>query len=65
MLKIIKNSAKLRSRWLILQTASRSSTQVALLKDYDDIPGPKPFPIVGNLLELKNFGNHFLRVILL
>ncbi len=33
------------------------SSSVASLKTYNDIPGPKLYPLVGNLLELKNFGN--------
>ena len=27
-----------------------------ILKSIDEIPGPKPLPVIGNLMNIKNFG---------
>jgi hypothetical protein len=27
-----------------------------ILKSVDEIPGPKPLPVIGNLMNIKNFG---------
>lgn len=34
-----------------------TATNIAV-KSYDEMPGPKPLPIAGNLFEIKNFGTN-------
>jgi len=39
-----------------LATAQASETRK--LQSYDEIPGPKTNPFIGNLLEFKKFGKY-------
>ena len=36
-----------------------SATTTATFKSYQDLPGPKPLPYIGNMLDLKVFGGQY------
>ena len=47
----------------IQNTHKTAETKVEHLKSYNDIPGPKSYPLVGNLFSLKQFGmSYTLRI---
>jgi hypothetical protein len=54
--RLIQDSFKLNSS--LSQSDIAASTQIKNnnYKTIDDIPGPKIYPLIGNLLELKPFG---------
>ena len=58
----LKFSSKLfKNKEIYLKTLSCGAAAQALAKQksYDDIPGPKSMPFVGNIFNLKQFGkNH-------
>jgi hypothetical protein len=57
MLTIIQSSTKKfgLNTIKINKTFLTTATNIAV-KSYDEMPGPKPLPIAGNLFEIKNFG---------
>lgn len=67
MLKIVLKRKSLYSKTILLSTINYSSlklnedpvaisTPKTLEKSFSEIPGPKLYPFIGNLLELKTFG---------
>lgn len=48
-----KNNIKLNS---ILLVHSHQVSNATTVRAYEDIPGPKPRPIIGNLLDTKACG---------
>jgi hypothetical protein len=53
-----KLNVNLLSKHAYLLQVARKSTSVRTndLKSYDDLPGPKNWPLIGGLLSLKSFG---------
>ncbi len=54
MFKIFKKSV--RPSFALYDTSRSVQSQAALVKNYNEIPGPNSLPIVGNLFDLKSFG---------
>jgi hypothetical protein len=50
----------LSNNYIINNSLTNAATQLKQqpqqLKGYDEIPGPKKYPILGNVLDFKSFG---------